>query len=338
MRPSTPDRPSDPPVHSHPHHAHDHGHAHGHAHGSHVHTPSSSRILFGALALTLGFAAVEAVAGWLSGSLALIGDAGHMLNDAVALGVAAFAAWIAQRPPSVRHTYGFGRAEVIAALFNSGAMLALVVFIAIEAIGRLRFGGEVAGKTVMFVAFGGLLVNLLVAWLLSRGENDSINVRAALLHVLGDLLGSVAAIVSGAVVYFTGWQAADPILAMLIGFLILWSSLRLLREALHALMEGTPADLSIEEIGLAMAAEAGVASVHDLHVWAVRPGQVMLTAHVVVRDMAGWPALLASLRGLLSRRFRIGHVTLQPEPASEVRASPVNFAPHARRAGDQQRS
>jgi cobalt-zinc-cadmium efflux system protein len=298
-------------------------HAHGHA--GHTHRPSSSRVLFLALASTLVFAAVEAVAGWLSGSLALIGDAGHMFNDAVALGIAALAAWIAQRPPSTRHTYGLGRAEVIAALFNSAAMLVLVVFIAVEAISRLRSNGaQIAGPTVILVASLGLLVNLLVAWLLSRGER-SLNVRAALLHVLADLFGSVAALVSGLLIQFTGWQGADPLLAGLIGALILWSSLRLLREALHALMEGAPAGLSVQEIGRTMAAGAGVASVHDLHVWAVRPGQVMLTAHVVVHSMAEWPQVLAAMRHLLAHRFHIEHVTLQPELAAEIQAAPVNF-------------
>lgn len=310
--------------------AHDHSHDHGlgHSHGHH-HAAGHNPHLLGATLLTLGFAGVEALAGSWAGSLALIGDAGHMVNDGVALALAAAAAWVARRPPSQRHTYGLGRAEVLAALLNSLAMLALVIAIVVEAVARLHSPAPIAGPTVMGVAVIGLAVNGLVAWLLSRGESN-LNTRAALLHVIGDMLGSVAAIAAGATVYFTGWQAADPLLAGGIAVLILGSSLRLLRQALHALMEGVPAHLQAEEIGLALAAVEGVQSVHDLHIWTVGDGQVMLSAHLRLSDLAPWPDILERCRLLLEHRWQIGHVTLQPET---LPVAPLHFRPPQSRDG-----
>lgn len=301
--------------------AHDHSHHHGHGH--HHHASSHNPHLLGATLLTLVFAGVEALAGHWGGSLALMGDAGHMVNDGVALALAAAAAWVARRPPSQRHTYGLGRAEVLAALLNSLAMLALVVAIVVEAVERLHSPAHVAGPMVMGVATLGLGVNGLVAWLLSRGES-TLNTRAALLHVLGDMLGSVAAIAAGATVYFTGWQAADPLLAGGIALLILGSSLRLLKEALHALMEGVPPHLKQDEIGLALAALAGVQSVHDLHIWSVGDGQVMLSAHLRLAELEPWPVILEEARHLLLHRWHIDHVTLQPETPA---LSPLRYIP-----------
>jgi cobalt-zinc-cadmium efflux system protein len=184
---------------------------------------------------------------------------------------------------------------------------------AMGAIERLRFPMPVAGEAVTVVAVIGLLVNLAVAWVLSRGERN-MNTRGAMLHVLGDLLGSIAALIAGVVVTFTGWTPIDPILSMAIAGLILISSLRLLREALHALMEGTPLHLPVEEIGRALAARPGVRAVHDLHVWTISSNMISLSAHVVVDDMGQWGDLLADLGGLL-QRYGIRHFTLQPEPA-----------------------
>jgi cobalt-zinc-cadmium efflux system protein len=295
--------------------AHDHSHACSHGHGhSHAHGPGTNgRGLLPATLLTLGFAGVEALAGAWSGSLALIGDAGHMVNDGVALALAAAAAWVARRPPSHRHTYGLGRVEVLAALLNSLAMLALVVAILVEAVERFHSPAPVAGPAVMAVAVGGLLVNVLVAWMLSRGDSHSLNTRAALLHVMGDMLGSVAAIAAGAIVYYTGWRQADPLLAAGIALLISISSLRLLKEALHALMEATPRHLSSADIQAALADTDGVLGVYDLHVWSVGDGEVMLTAHLQISTLDAWPAILAALRQTLQDRWAIRHATLQPE-------------------------
>ena len=281
-------------------------------HHHHHHAPSDRRSLTWSFALTMGFALVEGVGGWWAGSLALFGDAGHMISDATALGFAALAAWVAKQPPSTRHSYGLGRAEVVAAIVNSLLMVAVVVAIAIAAVMRLRSPAPVAGITVMGVAFVGLLINVAVAWILSRGEH-TLNTRAALIHVMGDLLGSIAALTAGAVVFFTGWTPIDPILSLFICALILYSALRLLREAMHVIMEGVPLDLDLREVGQAMAATPGVNSIHDLHIWTLSSGRVMLSAHVIIPDMSQWEDTLQVLRELIHERFQIDHVTLQPE-------------------------
>ena len=284
-------------------HHHDHHHDHGEATGN---------LMWFAVALTLIFAGVEAGVGWWAGSLALVADAGHMVNDAGALLIAAAAAWVARKPASRLHSYGLGRAEFLAALVNSLGLLALVAWIAVSAVQRLQTPVPVMGEAVSLTAALGLLINIGVAWLLSRGAQN-LNTRAALLHVIGDMLGSVAALIAGVVISYTGWTPIDPILSLAISALILYSSLRLLREALHGIMEGVPLHLSLEEIGQKMAGIPGVSSVHDLHVWSVASDDIMLSAHLVIRDMRDWPAVLEYSRELLHRRFDIEHVTLQPE-------------------------
>lgn len=265
-----------------------------------------------ALALTLGFALVEALGGWRVGSLALVSDAGHMFSDAAALGLAAFAGWISRRPAGERHSYGFVRAEVLAALLNGLAMLVVIVLIVVEAIERLLEPVSVAGAGVMAIAFIGLIINGLVAVALSRGEH-TLNTRAALVHVVGDLLGSVAALIAGAVVYFTGWLPIDPILSMAIAGLILFSTISLLREAMHVLMEGVPRHVELAAVGRELAAIAGVTGVHDLHVWNISSGQVALSAHLDLEDMSRWAQILERSRNMLRERFGIHHLTLQPE-------------------------
>jgi len=289
---------------------------HTHHHAGHGKNDGAHRSLLSALALTLGFSLVEAIAGWWSGSLALLGDAGHMLTDSLALGLAALAAILARRGPSSRHSYGWGRTEILAALLNALVMIALIVAISAEAIRRFVDPQPVAGGTVMAVAFVGLLVNLVAAWLLS-GDRSNLNVRAALLHVLGDLLGSIAALVSGAVILLTGWTAIDPLLSLSIVLLILVTAVSVLHEALHALMEGVPRNLDLERIGLAMAATEGVVSVHDLHIWALSASRAALSAHVVLSHMGEWPAVLSRLRDTLERDYGIDHITLQPEPRDQ---------------------
>ena len=271
--------------------------------------------MLGALALTLGFAVVEAFAGWWSGSLALLGDAGHMVTDTTALGLAAFASSLARRPPTTKHSYGLGRAEVVAAFINSLFMLVVVAGIVVAAVDRLLTPRPVAGGAVMGVAALGLIINILVAFRLSRGEK-TLNTRAALLHVIGDLLGSVAALFAGLVIYFTGWTPIDPILSLFICSLILYSSVRLLRDVLHVIMEGVPMHLDLPEVGRAMAGVDGVTSVHDLHIWTLSSGLVALSAHVVIHDMAVWETILGALRHELHERYGIEHVTLQPEPTT----------------------
>ena len=287
-----------------------------HHHHDHHHPPASRQTLIWALAVTLGFAAVEAIGGWISHSLALISDAGHMLTDASALALAAFAAWLAAKPPSLRHSYGLVRAEVIAALLNSLLMLAVIAMIVSAAIDRLWNPQPVNSATVMIIAALGLAINLAVAWILHRGE-QTLNTRAAMLHVIGDLLGSAAALTAGVWIYITGWTTIDPLLSLLICGLILVSSLRLLSEAIHIIMEGVPRNLHLPDIGHAMAAVEGVNSVHDLHIWTLGSGTIALSAHVVVNDINAWQPTLARLRQLLHDRFAIEHTTIQPEPSTQ---------------------
>jgi len=286
-------------------------HAHDHAH------PGAGATLILATLLTLAFAGVEAGVGLWAGSLALVADAGHMVNDAAALALAAGAAWLARRPTSLRHSYGLGRAEFIAALINSLGLLVLVAWLTVSAVQRLQSPQAVQGEAVSVTAAIGLAINLLVAWLLARGEKN-LNTRAALLHVIGDLLGSVAALLSGLVITFAGWMPIDPLLSLAIGALILVSSLRLLREALHGLMEGAPFSVDPEEVGHALAGVPGVASVHDLHIWAVKAEQPLLSAHLVVHDIAHWESVMEAGHALLAERFDIHHATLQPEPMTRT--------------------
>jgi cobalt-zinc-cadmium efflux system protein len=282
-----------------------------HRHHDHSHLNAKQRLWL-SLLITLLFAAVEALAGWLVSSLALLSDAGHMVSDAAALGLAATAARLAHRPPSERHSYGFGRIEVVAALVNGLLMLMIVAGILSTAVQRLQAPQNVNGEMVFVVATLGLIINLVVALILSRGEQN-LNTRGALLHVLGDLLGSLAALLSGLVIMLSGWSAIDPILSMAICVLILLSSLRLLRDALHVVMEGVPYHLSLSEVGLTMSSQEGVKSVHDLHIWTLSSGHIALSAHVVIEDINRWEALLHKLHELLRDRFGIEHTTLQPE-------------------------
>jgi cobalt-zinc-cadmium efflux system protein len=263
------------------------------------------------LLLTLGFAGVEAIAGWWSGSLALVSDAGHMVADGAGLGLALLAASVAARAPSKHFTYGLGRVEVVAAVVNALVLVALVVWIVTQAILRLRDPHAVEGWVAVGVAAFGLGVNLVVARLLSHGE-QTLNTRAAFLHVLGDMLGSFAAILSGIVILLTGWTTIDPVLSLVICALIVVSAARILLDGLRILLEGVPAHLNLEEIGRTMAAVPGVASVHDLHVWQLSSAEVALSAHVVLEDPNTWESVLTNVRNRTLEAFGIGHVTLQP--------------------------
>ncbi|MGA7951060.1 MAG: cation diffusion facilitator family transporter [Thiobacillaceae bacterium] len=299
----------------------------GHSHADHP--EHGHRAFAWALLFTLGFAGVEATAGLWAHSLALVSDAGHMLTDSLSLGLAALATWLSRRPASARHSYGLARAEVMAALVNSLLMLALVTFIIFEAWQRFAQPRPVQGTAVFVVALIGLGVNVALGWLLMKGE-DTLNRRAALLHVVGDALGSVAALVAGLVIMLTGWTPIDPILSVFISLLILASTLNLLRHALHVLMEGVPAHIDLNAVGLRLAQFEHVARVHDLHIWTLASGKIALSAHMDVRDLAHWPQILADAGTLLNREFGIGHITLQPEI---IRAAPITM--HASRPDPQ---
>ena len=300
------------------------GHSHSKSASRH-HLPSRERRIFlTAIALTVVFAAVEAIGGWLSGSLALLSDAGHMVTDGAALAIALFAQLMAQRPPSQRASYGYARAEVIGVFINALVMLGIVAWIATEAVRRLLSPTPVAGGLVVVVAAAGLLVNLGTAWLLMK--SSSMGARGALLHVMSDMLGSVAAIVSGGVISATGWTPIDPILSLFVAVLILRSTWMLLKSSTHVLMEGVPEHLSYDDIGRALTRLPGVTAVHDLHVWYVASDRAALSAHVLIREASAWPQTLVAAQRLLADRFGIEHVTLQPAwhaPLEGKRVIPV---------------
>ena len=299
----------------HDHHSsssHLHAHRAGDASHHHFNEGHSQKVLGWALLLTLGFSFVEAFAGFWSNSLALISDAGHMLTDTTALGLALLAQLIAKRPPSPRHSFGFGRAEALAAFINALAMLAVIGWIGFEAVQRFATPEPVKGEAVFIVAAIGLVINIVVAWVLSHDKHN-VNTRAALVHVIGDLLGSVAALIAGIVIYFTGWLPIDPILSLFVSLLILKSTVGMLRESYHFLMEGVPHHIDYVEVGSALTEITGVLSVHDLHVWEMTPGQPALIGHIEIRDMLEWPDVLRSVKKMLLQRYGIDHVTLQAE-------------------------
>ncbi|MDT0618370.1 cation diffusion facilitator family transporter [Salinisphaera sp. P385] len=281
----------------------------------HNHSHGSGKTLAFALVFTTGFAIVELVGGLWSGSLALLSDAGHMLTDSLSLGVGAFAAWLATKPASRKHSFGLQRAEVLGALFNVIFMFAVVAYIVYEAIRRMADPPEVIGGAVLLIGGLGLLVNITVAWLLMRGE-QTMNVRGALLHVMGDLLGSVAALAAGAIIYLGGPLIVDPLLSLFVSLLILASAGRLLREVTRVLMEGVPRDVDASEVASVLIEVTGVRAVHDMHIWTLSSKTYALAAHVDLDAMAEWQQALPQLQMLLRERFDITHSTLQPEDES----------------------
>lgn len=282
------------------------------SHDHHHHHTGNTRILSYALLITLAYALIEAIGGWIFQSLALLGDSGHMTSDAFALGMALLAAWISQKPPSASHSYGLGRIEVLTAILNGTVMLFIVVSIAVAAVNRLLNPVPVSGLGVLLVASIGLVINIVVFTLLSS-KHDNINIRGALLHVMGDLLGSLAAILSGAVIHFTHWTPIDPILSLFICALILFSSLQLIATALRIIMEAVPKHLDFNQIGMQMAAIDGVRSVHDLHIWTMPSGGIALSAHLILDKLEDWATIQVQLEKRLQEEFGIHHTTLQPE-------------------------
>ena len=272
-----------------------------------------------ALAITAAFLVVEVVGGLLTNSLALLADAGHMATDAAALALSLFAVWLARRPATPERSFGYYRAEVLAALFNAATLVAISFYIFWEASRRLGDPPAVESGLMLAVAVAGLLANAASAWVLTRGggHEQNLNMRGAFLHVAGDLLGSGGAILAAIVMLATGWYLVDPLLSAGIGLLILWGAWRLLRESVDVLLEATPKGIDAGEVRAAMAAVDGVAGVHDLHVWTVTSGLVALSSHVEVAGIRPWREVLVDLSTLLRERFAITHVTLQPEEPRE---------------------
>lgn len=290
-------------------------HEHGDEHHQHDRGRAQPRPLLIALLITAVFLVVEIVGALLTNSLALLADAGHMLTDVAALGLALFAIWLARRPPTPTRSYGFARAEVLAALVNAATLVVISLYIFWEAFRRLSEPPEVKSGPMLVVAFAGLAANATSAWVLSRGggHRHNLNTRGAFLHVIGDLLGSIGAIVAAVVMLAMGWYLADSILSAGIGLLVLWSSWRLLRESVDVLLEATPRHIDAHEVRAAMCAVDGVSGVHDLHIWTVTLGLVSLSAHVGITRMAAWESVLLALTDVLRDRFGIEHATLQPE-------------------------
>jgi cobalt-zinc-cadmium efflux system protein len=281
---------------------------------SHAHAPArqgSVKALRLTLALTATFTVVEVVGGLVTGSLALLADAAHMLSDNASLGIALFAAWLAGRPAGPSRTFGYRRAEILAALFNGVTLVALSIWIFIEAAERLGDPPEVEAGLMLGIAVGGLLVNLIAARILQRHSAESLNVSAALRHVFADLLGSLGVIVAALVILTTGWDYADPAVSVLIGVLVLASSWGILRDSTQILLEGSPPGTDVQEVGRAMAETAGVTQVHDLHVWTITSGFPALAAHVLVGRDVDCHLKRLELEAMLRERFGLEHTTLQ---------------------------
>ena len=297
----------------------DHQHHHGHGHGGRVSEASrasdnsaSVRRLRAALAVTAAFLLVEVVGGWVANSLALLADAGHMLTDVAALGLSLFVAWFSRQPASPQKTYGYLRWEVLAAFLNGATLLLISVWIVGEAVLRLRAPEPVQSGLMLVVAVAGLIVNVIAARMLHSSGASSLNVRAAYLHVLSDLLGSVGTVAAALIVRWTGWLPADPIASLAMALLILRGAWRVVRESVDVLLESTPSHISLGSVRAQLEAIPGVESVHDLHVWTVTSGLVAMSAHAIVREPDRHQHVLEHVHDAM-RLFGIEHVTVQLE-------------------------
>jgi cobalt-zinc-cadmium efflux system protein len=299
----------------HAHHPGSHAQAHGHHHHQGPATGAAAeRRLLAALLLTVGFMIVEAVAGWLAHSLALVSDAGHMLADAGALALALTAQRVASRPRTLVRTYGYRRAETLAALGNGVALGLAAFWVIAEAIERWRTPAPVDAGVVLGVAAAGFAVNLIAAWLLSRGSHGhNVNTRAALAHVASDALGSVAAMAAAVVVLVSGWNRADALAGVVISGLILWGAFRLVAQTVSVLMESVPAGVELADLERTILATPGVKEVHDLHAWTISDGFDAVTAHVVLDGTAHGTDVAADVGERIRREHHVSHVTVQPE-------------------------
>lgn len=301
--------------HDHGDHPHDHGDGHDHGPGGHVHavTADSERRVLWAMLLTGGFMLAEVAGGIVSGSLALLADAGHMLTDFASLALAWFAFRLARRPADPLRSYGYHRFQVVAAYTNGISLFAIALWIVVEAIGRLLDPVAVTGSQMLVVAVLGLLVNVAAFWILHRGGGDNINVRGAAVHVLGDLLGSVGAIAAALVILWTGWTPIDPILSAVVALLILRSAWVVTKESGHILLEGTPAGIDAARVGAALREVTGVVDVHHVHAWSLTTERRLLTLHAVIADGADHNQVLVEANHILLERFGVDHATVQLE-------------------------
>ena len=289
------------------------GHHHHHHPATDADVQGNRRRLSIALALTATYMVAEFVGGLAANSLALLADAGHMFSDAAALGLSVMAVTLAQRPATTQRTYGFHRAEILAALANGAALVALSALIAREAWERVAQPPEVQGGLMLAVAAGGLAINLANLMILSGGRQSNLNVRGAWLHVMADTLGSVGAMSAGVVIYFFGWRWADPVASFVIASLVLYSAWGLVRETLGVLMEGVPKGISIQDVTSALRELPGVLDTHDLHVWSLTSGRNIATAHLIIAEDADHQGIIDAANRTLAVRFAIEHATIQVE-------------------------
>jgi len=307
----------------HKHHSHDqsshdeinianHDHCpHEHLAQVHQHKVQSRKKLSIIMTVTLLFAIVEFVGGWWSGSLALISDAFHMLTDSSSLFIALLMAIMAQKPADKQYSYGHGRWEVVGALFNGLFMIFVIVFLVYEGINRILNPQPVESVAIMGIAAIGLLVNIFAAVLLH--DSHSLNAKGAFIHVMGDLLGSVAALLAGVLIYFTGMTVFDPIISLIVSAILVFPTYNLLKSVLHILLEGVPEHIDYIEVGKEINKVKGVVSIHDLHIWTMTSEHVSLSAHIKIRTVEEWNTILSSIQLVLTEKYDINHVTLQPE-------------------------
>ena len=283
-----------------------------------MHGPTAGPVLWLSLIITVVFVLGEAFAGYVSHSLALLSDAGHNFSDAFALGLAAYAVWIAKRPSNAGKTYGYHRASILTALFNAATLLVIAVVILVEAFSLFRHPQPVHGELMMYVAAVSVLMNTVIAALLRGGSSHSLNMRAAYIHMAGDALSAVGVLIAGWIVKSTGWVYADPAVSVLIAGFIAWTSLGVVRDATNVLLEGSPKGLDVEAMIGAMREVAHVQAVHDVHVWTVSDHLNFLSAHVEVSDartMEECGEVIHDVNEVLFHRFGIGHATIQVEIA-----------------------
>ncbi|MDP9478866.1 MAG: cation diffusion facilitator family transporter [Actinomycetota bacterium] len=329
-------------AHSHSHEGHDdshEGHDHsrgGHSHGGlggHSHGGGNRRALSVALAITATYTVAEVIGGLITGSLALLADAAHMMSDNVSLGLALFAFWLSAKPPTPERSFGYKRAEILAALFNGVTLVAISIWIFYEAYERFRDPPEILGGWMMAVAVMGLLVNAAAAFVLFRSESESLNVQGALRHIVADLLGSVGVIAAALIILLTGWYQADPIISVVIGVLVLGSSWKLLKGSTNILLEGTPPGIDANEVGRKMVGVEGIEEVHDLHVWEITSGFPALAAHVLVGHQEDCHERRREVEKVIYREFGIEHTTLQVDHVGdhEAEGPRLQFLPQIRK-------
>lgn len=292
-----------------------HGSGHGHSHGD-ARKISRQRLLF-VLGLTGTFMIAEAIAGFITGSLSLIADAGHMLGDVAALLLALIASWLASKPATPSRTFGYHRSEILAALANSVMLVVISIFVFGEALSRIQHPPEIQSLPMLIVAALGLCVNLVSMRLLTEGADKSLNARAAYLEVFSDMIASIGVILAAIVIMTTGWYIADPILSATLAVFILWRTWGLLKESIEILMESAPEHLNLEQMSADILALPGVVAVHDIHVWTITSGMISMSAHVTISEGTNSGATLSALKKLLDHEYGITHTTIQVESENE---------------------